>query len=57
MRRLRWFLAGAITLAILLAGAGVVYLKTIAHGLERPCASNSAQRLRSQYREGSRPAR
>jgi len=39
--RLRWFLAGAITLAILLAGAGIVYLKTIAHALSaraRPTA-------------------
>lgn len=33
MRRFRWFLAGALALAILLAAAGVVYLKTIAHGL------------------------
>ena len=46
MRRFRWSfllkpLAGAVTLAILLAGAGVVYLKTIAHGLSaraRPTA-------------------
>ena len=41
MRRFRWFLAGAVTLAILLAGGGVVYLKTIAHGLSaraRPTA-------------------
>ncbi len=32
MRRFRWFLGGAATLVILLAGGGFVYLRTIAHG-------------------------
>ena len=32
MRDLRWFVAGALTLAILLAAGGVVYLKTLTHG-------------------------
>jgi mono/diheme cytochrome c family protein len=41
MRRFRWFLAGAITLAVLLAATSVIYLKTLAHGLSaraRPTA-------------------
>jgi mono/diheme cytochrome c family protein len=41
MSRLPWFLAGAATLLLLLAGSGVVYLKTVAHGFsarDRPTA-------------------
>lgn len=43
MHRLKWFLAGAVTLAIALAAGGALYLKIFAHGLSARAEPGAAE--------------